>query len=293
MPIAISQRPSYCGPTSLSSCMFLMGIDADPKDLVKTAGHRLKIFLHGMDERQIRRAAGRFGVRCRFIMETREDKGAVFAARLRRHLQADLPAILLVKDFEHWVAVVGFLDDRFVVMDPNDHHRAYNRWNEHHLLRRGWNEIKDRDPEKKLEPDQYFAILLSRKDREPPRYRFTRSLMKMDEVGPMRDHDEIFKDLVEIARRASGRSLRRIRSGSGRLLADVLVDHEETVITTINHWISDRILKVDPADIRSLYRDYVAIAGATGIRLPAGSDYAELLAQITVLMTVYGCVGTL
>ncbi|HQP43615.1 MAG TPA: C39 family peptidase, partial [Thermoanaerobaculales bacterium] len=157
------QLPSHCGPCSLSACLFVLGTTATQRELARAAGRPMRVFAHGMDERGLRRAAGAYGVVSEFLLVEERRQGRSFATRLRRHLSAGNPAIMLVGDFEHWVAVIGYLKRRrrFIIVDPKDESSVFRLWSEQTLIRRGWNV---NGGAASGEPDQFFATLLSRAD---------------------------------------------------------------------------------------------------------------------------------
>ena len=86
-PMQVPQMPSYCGPSSLSTCLYILGIEATQRDLARAAGVQHRIFWAGTDEKQNRKAAAKYGVRSEFLAINDKRKGKLFAGRLRRHLR--------------------------------------------------------------------------------------------------------------------------------------------------------------------------------------------------------------
>jgi len=135
------QLPSHCGPCSLSACLFVLGTTATQRQLARAAGRPMRVFAHGIDEQGLRRAAGAYGVVSELLLVGERRQGRGFATRLRRHLAAGNPAIMLVGHFEHWVAVIGYLKHRrrFIIVDPKDKSSVFRLWSEQTMIRRGWN----------------------------------------------------------------------------------------------------------------------------------------------------------
>ncbi|MBI5548037.1 MAG: C39 family peptidase [Deltaproteobacteria bacterium] len=281
------QEDGHCGPTSLSSCLAILGIHAEQREIARAVGRPQRVYSEGMDERDIRRGARKFGVRTEFLSRLERGKGPGFARRLKGHLRQGLPAILLVQDFSHWVAVIGRLEEReqFIIMDPDDRHRAFSRWSEHTLLREAWNGHPHG-----YEPDQYFAILTSRKDGRPPRWRITESFLRLVDAGSEQTSDEMLNDLIEMARRARAD---QADDEQGPSLNEVLEEHERVVIGSVEHWAAFNRRSVKPAALRSLYRDYTVIASAAGLRLPRAADTAAIVAQMATVLTTYAWLGKL
>jgi len=249
-------------------------------------GKPFRTYTEGVDEHEIRRAAHRYRTRTDFLTRVDQAKGPGFAQRLRSHLSAGLPAILLVDDFGHWVALVGYLTEReqFIVMDPDDRDHAFSRWSEHTLLRKGWNHSDDTG-----EPDQYFAILTRRRDGKPPRWRINEAFLRLCELGSEQTADEMANDLVEMARRACPSNA----EAPGLSLDQVLEQHERVVLASVEHWAAYNRRTVKPAHLKSLSRDYTTIAAAAGIRLARGADLTAIAAQMTTVLTTYAWTGTL
>lgn len=281
------QEAGHCGPTSLSSCLAILGVHADQREIARAVGKPYRVYTEGVDEFEIRKAARKYGVRTDFLAQLDKEKGSAFARRLRTHLRKGLPAILLAQDFSHWVAAIGWLDgrDQFIIMDPDDRHHAFNRWSEHTLLREAWNVHP-----KGAEPDQYFAILTRRKDSRPARWRINESFLRLVDAGSEQTSDEMLNDLIEMARRA-----RSEESGEepGPFLEKVLEEYERVVLDSVQHWAAFNRRSVKAAAIRSLYRDYRVIASAAGLRLSKGADVATLVAQMTTVLATYAWVGRL
>ena len=281
------QEPGHCGPTSLSSCLAVLGIDADPRQLARAAEKPFRVYREGVDEYEIRRAAKRYGVRTEFLARLERDQGASFARRLRVHLRRGLPAILLVDAFSHWVALVGYLEQKrqFVAMDPDNRKESFDRWSEPALLRRGWNERASTE-----EPNQFFAILTRRRDGRSPRWRISEAFLHLCSAGSAQTADEMASDLIEMARRARSE---RAGEAPGPFLEQVLRRSERLVVRSVLHWAAFNRRTVRPADLRALYHDYTVIAAAAGIRLSRGAEEAAIVAQMCTLLTTYAWTGML
>jgi hypothetical protein len=277
------QEPGHCGPTSLSSCLTVLGIQADQRELARAMNKPYRTYREGVDEFEIRKAARRYGVRTEFLARFEREKGPLLSRRLRRWASRGLPAILLVDDFEHWVALLGYLEERaqFIVMDPDDRHHAFNRWSEHTLLRRGWNSGG-------VEPDQYFAILARRRDDQPPRWHITEAFLRLCEVGSAQTSEEMANDLIEMARRARSETE---DEDPGPFLDEVLSQHRKVILSSVEHWAAYNRRR--HRDLRAIYSDYATIAGAAGIRIGRRADPTAIVAQMTTVLTTYAWTGAL
>lgn len=281
-PLCELQLPSHCGPCSLSGCLFILGISATQRQLAAAAGRPVSAFIHGVDEVGLRRAARAFGVKSEFVLSEEQDKGKEFARRLRTHLRRGNPAILLSRHFEHWVAAIGYLskERKYIIVDPKEKHSVFFRWSEIKLLRNAWNVASGADS---YEPNQYFAILLSRRDGEPPKWRLSESWLRLCERGSADTAEGMANDLAEIAALASPDD-RGIEEGP--YLAEFLEENEELILDGITHWASGNGDRTR-GDLRTLYRDYTTVASSSGIRLAPDVDRVSLVAQLTAILSSY------
>ena len=226
-------------------------------------------------------AARACGVRSEFVLFDDQSSGRQFARQLRVHLRKGNPAILLSKDFEHWVALIGYLarQRKFIIVDPKEK-TVFFRWSETSLIRNAWNAAAGKDSQ---EPDQYFAILLSRRDRQPPKWRISESWLRLCERGSADTAEGMANDLAEMAALASPDE-REIEEGP--YLAEFLEANEELIIGSITHWAGGNGERTR-GDLRTFYRDYTTVASSSGIRIAPDSDTTLLVAQLTALFCSY------
>jgi hypothetical protein len=228
-----------------------------------------------MDEQTLMRTAGKFSVKAEAMKVTAHSQGPRFAARLRRHLKLGNPAILLICDSQHWVAALGVTESgKIVIADPDDDDQAFQQWGDRTLLRECWNEV-DEDED---EPDQFYAILLKRKDGARSRWKLTDEWLKMVQRGSEESLQELADDISEIALRAGG-----TRDRKGQLdLASVLKEYEDVICQDIGHWVGD---DVGIKDLRGLYRDLCITADSRRIQVPKTINRYSLVAQMTAILT--------
>lgn len=278
--LVVGQEPGHCGASSLSACMWILGFEASQRRIARAAGRPWSIYAHGLDEHSLRRAARAFGVSVQFLKRARQESGGSFVAALRRHLGRGLPAILLIDDFAHWVALVGYSEStrRFVVMDPNDTERAFSYWNDTTLTRRAWNV----DP-KTGEPPQYFALLTRRRDGNRPRWHVSDEFLALCATGSEETAEEMALTLKEMVHRAATRK----RTASTRPLAELIRRREKALLTAIDHWAMYQRQGFHAGDLQRLLRDYRTVAHAARLRTPSGLDETHLVAQLTAVLTTF------
>lgn len=240
------------------------------------------MFIHGVDEVGLRRAARAFGVKSDFVLLDDRSKGKEFVRRLRAHLRQANPAILLTRGFEHWVAVIGYLapQRKFIVVDPKEENAVFFRWSAARLLRNAWNWSTEKTS---YEPDQYFAILLSRRDGQPAKWQVSEAWLRLCERGSGDTAEGMAEDLAEIAALASPDEQ---LVEEGPYLAEVLAENEDRILDSITHWASGNG-KLTRGDLRAFYRDYTTVASSTGIRIAPDADRVFLVSQLTAVLCSY------
>lgn len=281
-PLQRMQLPSHCGPCSLSACFFLLGINATQRDVARAAGilPSFKVWKHGLNDKELCRAAGAYGITHRIVFFRKKGWGSLFVKRLRKHLETGNPALLLVGNLDHWVAVVGFLEKekRFVVLDTERNGTLFYRWSRKTLLARAWNISDDES-----EPSQYFAILWSRKDKLKAKWTVTDSLLRLCKRGSDDTAENMAHDLSEIARRASGG---RKSISTGPYLAEILETYKEEILRSIKEW-GEGSPRISEEALRDFYDDYQSIAAASGIRVSKRVDKVIVVSHVTSLLSSY------
>lgn len=107
-----SNRAS-CGPASLHNALEALGVHRTEEELIKLCGQTA----NGTSARGIIQACGKIGegISAKAFKRRDGDEAAIglwyFVSERGR------PAILCVDQFEHWVAVVGVVGSRFVILD--------------------------------------------------------------------------------------------------------------------------------------------------------------------------------
>ena len=283
-PMTVPQLHNHCAPQSLSYiAYYLRGLEVSQRELARTAGVPFQTFLSGMEPPEIFRAAESCGLTGVELEIRRKDRGTDFAGRLRRHLLRGNAAMLLVWDYSHWVAVLGYANGRYVVADPDNKDRAFSFWTERTLLDpgNGWNRTD------KTGNSQYCALLIKRRDGKPAKWKLTDEWLRLCARGSEQKLSDLAKDIAEVARRAGG----IVRNGhNGIELANVLSECEGLVCGELAHWVE---ADVSVRDLRRLYRDFAVTADSLRLRVPRTVNRNSIVAQMTVLLATWVWAGQL
>ncbi|MFH1811327.1 MAG: C39 family peptidase [Pseudomonadota bacterium] len=282
------QLTNGCGPTALATCLRVLGIEASAQQVARATGHpwRSDREFRGVDEHDLQRAARHYDVGSRELKQTRRSWGGRWAAELAEHLDKQLPALVLTRHFEHWIAVLAHRDDKFVIMDSLDRKRCFSEWTVQHLRRRCWNDPARSshavEGETELEPAQFFAILIGRNGRKPA-WVLTPEYLQLSRDGGWQSARHDRDDLLIMVDRA----LRGRRATGPRCpLHEVLTELRDDVVDAVDLWSDPSQRRHATHALRGFYQELIAVAEAARLNCPLDIDRAALAAQLAALVSV-------
>lgn len=284
VPMADVQRTSHCGPTALASVLFFFGVNTNQDALVKQARRsRVSVSVYGMDEKELMAVAAKHGVAATEIVETAKGKGKEHLAKLRAHLSKGLPALYLVWDFTHWIAVIGELNGCFVIVDPLSKRRVFDVWSESQMLKEGWNDEGDDET-----PNQYCALLFSRANGKPPEWKPTIEWLALCQGGSYDTAASMAEDLITVVKRAT----------ESRFVGGVMVfrpeveplgafirQNAEMLVQNVMHWSEG--VGQRGAELLEFCLDYATIADARDLTIPVTANRYALIAQLSALLSAW------
>jgi len=100
-----------CGPFALKYALVMLGKFVSEKEIAKKAG---STWWHGTDEIGLAKAAKYF--KCKMKYFRREIKLDAVNI-LKKHLRGGFPCILSVDNWEHWLTVINYQKDKFIIVD--------------------------------------------------------------------------------------------------------------------------------------------------------------------------------
>lgn len=106
-------RKSSCGPSSLANALEAIGVVRTEQELAELSRQTTD----GTSSANLRKAVESIGLETVNVAEQRRQ---VAGWALGHFVRSGSPAMLVVDNDEHWVAVVGMLGRRFIVVDGAD-----------------------------------------------------------------------------------------------------------------------------------------------------------------------------
>ena len=100
-----------CGPFALKYSLVMLGKFVSEIDIAKKAG---STWWHGTDEIGLAKAAKYYGCRMKYFRrETKIDAVKI----LKKQLRAGYPCILSVDNWEHWITIINYRGNKFIIVD--------------------------------------------------------------------------------------------------------------------------------------------------------------------------------
>jgi ABC-type bacteriocin/lantibiotic exporter with double-glycine peptidase domain len=158
----------------------MMGVETTQKEICKRAEAGLyKRYINGLEPDDLKKSAKSFGFKLNEINLSDENN---FLKNINTYFDTGRPLILLVENFTHWVAVLGKIDNEFIICDPYSN-KVYKRWGEKKLLKKAKGKNGD--------CLEYCALIFS--DSRKPFFKLSNKLLELCSNGS----DEYLFDITD------------------------------------------------------------------------------------------------
>ena len=260
-----------CGPFALKHALVTLGRLAD-EDHIASVAH--PHWWSGTDEVRLAKAARAFDCDIPFIRRRDPDlaRGA-----LVRYLRLQIPVLLCVDDWGHWITVVRHESSRFVVLDSRsdpvlnvvEWPRLRNRWR--YL---DW-EYDEGDP-----PALYDLHPVRPRFRVPVTAQFSvqrAQFLRRAENHSLALHwDQYLEDLLEMCEPPSGRITDWMTMGQ------FLRRNQELLLSRVTYWHGD----IERDAVARLLRNFRFVAETYGLIIPASSS-KRVLTDMSILVAFW------
>ena len=255
-----------CGPFALKHALVTLGRLAD-EEIISDVAH--PHWWSGTNEVQLARAARYFG--CELPLVRKNDPDRAHKA-LIRHIKDELPVILCVDNWGHWLTVVANEGERFVVLDSR---------NEPVLKVIPWKRLRSRW--QYVDYDEFdnpvFDLHPVRPTFRPPvKAHFSvqraRYLRRRENRHLAQYWDEYLEDIMEICRPRSGRFHEVLSMG------EFLRRNQDLLVSRVTYWHGG----IHASDVYRLLKNFRCVAETYGLVIPCSGqkratvDMAMLLA---------------
>jgi hypothetical protein len=262
-----------CGPFALKHALLALGRMVDVGQIAQTARTH---WWSGTDEIQLARAAREF--ECDLVLERRGDPEE--ARRLLvKYLREQIPVLLCVDEWSHWITVVRTEDRRFVVIDSNDDQvLSLRTWPQ----LRNWWRYHDTDYSKDNPPVLYDLMAVTPRFRTSVKADFSvervKFLRRPENKRLARHWNEYLEDLLEICKPPS------VRISQPLSMGEFLRRHAELLMTRVVYWHGD----VNRDEVARVLRDLRFVSETYGLVIPASMS-RRALADLSILVSLWAC----
>jgi hypothetical protein len=262
-----------CGPFALKHALLALGRMVDVGQIAQTARTH---WWSGTDEIQLARAAREF--ECDLVLERRGDPEE--ARRLLvKYLREQIPVLLCVDEWSHWITVVRTEDRRFVVIDSNDDQvLSLRTWPQ----LRNWWRYHDTDYSKENPPVLYDLMAVTPRFRTSVKADFSvervKFLRRPENKRLARHWNEYLEDLLEICKPPS------VRISQPLSMGEFLRRHAELLMTRVVYWHGD----VNRDEVARVLRDLRFVSETYGLVIPASMS-RRALADLSILVSLWAC----
>ncbi len=260
-----------CGPFALKHAMVSLGRAVEAGDIAQTARTH---WWSGTDEIRLARAARSFD--CDLVLERSSDAEAA-RKRLITYLRKQVPVLLCVDEWAHWITVVGVEGRRFLVIDSGqDPVLTIYTWAQ---LRARWM-FHDTDYCKDEPPVLYDLHAIVPRSNSGVKADFSIDRIKFLRRPENRSlslyWNEYLEDLLEICRPPSGRITQALSMG------EFLRRHQEMIVSRVAFWHGD----IDRSVIVKILRNFRFVSDTYGLVIPAAST-RRAAADLAILVTMW------
>jgi hypothetical protein len=262
-----------CGPFALKHALIALGRFVEAEQIATTARSH---WWSGTDEIRLARAAREF--ECDLVLERRRD--AETARKLLvKFLRDQIPVLLCVDRWEHWITVVRSEDRRFVVIDSTaEPVMNILTWAQ---LRTRWRYL-DVDHDKIDPPVLYDLMAVVPRFRTSVKADFSvervKFLRRTENTQLARHWNEYLEDLLSICKPPSVRIVEPLSMG------EFLRRHQELLVTRVVYWHG----AIEREAVVRVLRHLRFVSETYGLVVPAAAS-RRAVADLAILVTLWAC----
>lgn len=262
-----------CGPYALKHALLALGRFVEAQDIVNTARSH---WWSGTDEIRLARAAREH--ECDLVLERRSDAEDA-RKELVKLVREQVPVLLCVDRWEHWITVVGSEDRRFVIIDSScEPTMSILTWAQ---LRKRWC-FFDVEHNRKNPPILYDLMAVVPRFRTAVKADFSvervKFLRRPENQQLARHWNEYLEDLLSIGKPPS------VRAADTVSMSEFLRRHQELLVTRSVYWHGD----IAREEIERVLKHLRFVAETYGLVVPSSAT-RRAVADLAMLVTLWAC----
>lgn len=259
-----------CGPFALKHALIALGKFVDAGELAATAKTH---WWGGTDEIRLARAAREHD--CDLVLE-RCNQPEDARKMLVRYLREQVPVLLCVEEWTHWITIVGVEGNRFIMIDSTDEPvMSVATWPQ---IRNKWR-YHDLEYDKVNPPVLYDLMAVMPRSKTALRADFSvervKFLRRPDNRHLAMHWSEYVEDLLAICK-PSGSVIEALS------MAEFMRRHQELLVTRVVYWHGD----IARAAVVRVLRNLRFVSETYGLVVPAAAT-RRALADLAILLTLW------
>ena len=264
------QPNSYqCGPFALKYALVMLGIFKDEDQIGIIAG---STWWGGTDEIGLERAAKKYNCKMKYI---HSEDSELAKRSLNEMLKKNIPCILSVKNWEHWLTVIHYNKGKYIIVD-SEHDHVISILTSNQLLKK-W-----RYRDKKEEILSYDGYAIIPKFKVYTRAKFdlekAKELMYEKNKNLAEKWDDYFNDVSAIGRPRTKLTTNYIT------FAEFLRRNEKNLTNRVANWHG---MPTYP-EMKKILQNMKFVADVYDIIIPSSDEKRALIDLASILM-LYAC----
>lgn len=258
-----------CGPFALKYALVMLGQFRNEKEIAKKAGSN---WWYGTDEIGLAKAANYYGCRMKYFRrEASEDA----IKTLINHLKKGYPCILSVDNWEHWLTVLNYQQDKFIVVDSGLD-KVITVYSSFQLCKR-WKYLDSETNE--ISYDGY-ALIPEFKVKTKANFTLEKAkfVMQNRNIDLATKWDTYFNDLINVCRPDNPNAKRTMS------LNEFLRRYEHMMVSSVADWHGTPTYH----ELEKILNNFKFIAEVYGLVIYI-SDQKKALIDLTAILMMYAC----
>ncbi|NUN09614.1 MAG: C39 family peptidase [Ignavibacteriaceae bacterium] len=258
-----------CGPFALKYALVMLGQFRNEREIAKKAGSN---WWYGTDEIGLAKAAKYYNCRMKYFRrEASEDA----VQTLINHLKKGYPCILSVDNWEHWLTVLNYQQEKFIVVDSGLD-KVISVYSHYQLCKR-WKYTENETGE--ISYDGY-ALIPEFKVNTKANFTLEKAkfVMQNRNLDLATKWDTYFNDLINICRPDNPNAKRTLS------LNEFLRRYEHIIVSSVADWHGTPTYH----ELEKILNNFKFIAEVYGLVIYI-SDQKKALIDLACILMMYAC----
>ncbi len=258
-----------CGPFALKYALVMHGRFENELEISQKAGTH---WWNGTNEISLAKAAGAYDCTLKSIRRLEGNKARI---SLNKYLRKKIPCILCVDDWNHWMTVINYDQQKYIIVDSEESPviQIYS-WSQ---LSKRWM-YNDENTDKTL--FDLYPLIPNFKRQSKPKFtlRIAQELRKEKNQDLAKKWDEYFSDLISICKTKTPLSVNHIS------MAEFLRRYSKMIIQQVGYWHGFPT----KSELKEVLKRFEYVAKIYDLVIPEEGKL-EAIAALSSILMMYSC----